>query len=305
MKKLMIAAAAAAMVGGVQAAVAQYDFVANLRTTAGRAGVAQYTYEAANLGTDGQIMWYNDGALLRHVNTQVTPWAWNTPADYPNLEWATKKTLGGATIPTLGVSNPQKLLTAKEAKLIKDLATKYNRQSYGMWCAQLAWYTVTPAQCFRVLGSDSIVETVTLNDQFCCAAGTMQFVNEDQTAFITFEKVNGFVFNRFGAQTADQANLVEICAGVAGFRTKISDLVFTGVLAGQGTQAIFNGANFPRAIQGMIVGQTAAPVCPDCCVLPLPRAIAFECLASATANDTLNTAAYGTFYLQLKGVVQP
>jgi hypothetical protein len=83
--------------------------------------------------------------------------------------------------------------------------------------------------------------------------------------------------------------------------TQISGLRFDGFLAGQGTQALFNGGNFPRAIQGMIVGKTAAPTCPDCCVLPLPRAIAFECLNSNVATAP-ETAAYGTFYLQLKSV---
>ena len=84
MKKLMIAAALAAMVGGAYADTA-YTFSASLKTTVGKSGKVTSTY---NLGEDAQgAFWYEDQGVMTLV------------AAMPS--YFTNKRVGGRTIPAL------------------------------------------------------------------------------------------------------------------------------------------------------------------------------------------------------------
>ena len=94
MKKLMIAAAVAA-IAGVASATYVYDFNATLKTTKARNGKVTTTI---NLGADatGTVFWYQDDSVTNFLDTT--------------------KTVGGATVPTISDANMATNKAAQDAE---------------------------------------------------------------------------------------------------------------------------------------------------------------------------------------------
>ena len=372
MKKLMIAAAAAAMIGGAWAdgktPVAKYDFVATLKTTIGAQGQATIQSYYARLGTYGTynnwIMWYqdeliddfysessylepllegksdkrfyNDGTLKElKVNKEgvLENWKFKPAKDsgIEHLAWEIGVSAQGKKYPKIVIIPTQQdngtlinVLNETEHQLLTNLANRYNDSSYGYWCGEYTWFSFIPAQCFRVAGVEQIVDEVILPRNYCCNSspvsafysneyGYPEIVFDDLTTdpdtgdhrFVPAVLEDLVTLNRFGAQNVEQANLLELSAVVDAYTT-ISDREFCGFLAGQGYQALFiptgdnTAYNIPAQITGMIVGGMEPPVCPDCCTIELPYAIAFWCLDDTVASGYMTSPAFGTFYISFK-----
>ena len=324
MKKLMIAAAAAAMIGGAEAVTAEYDFVADLTTTTGQQGKESYAYGAGNDGFNeaGDTMWYNDPTYFgRDVIDNGTPGtksftgrSWATPTDHPGLTWSVSKSVGGVPYPKLEIAINEDgipLVSDADAVMLQYLVDTYKWQSYGYWCGGFEWYTKTEKQCFRVFGADNIVTKVYLNTDDCCNRNNDDRPRAFYNSVVNLGSMNGRVvrfsnyvdgfMNRFGAQESDNAIYLETFAVVDNVTTYAAKRDFDGYLAGQGSIAeIATGTYAPYQIAGNIVGYTDAPECPDCCVRPLPKAIAVDCNTADTQRGgaDLPTAAFGTFYIQ-------
>ena len=310
----MIAAAAAAMIGGAKADGALYDFEADFHTTVGEPGEDIFVRDEAKLGRNDSGMWYMDAALVAECTDGSVNRTWKdaaTEAKYPNLVWTTGKSYNGVVYPKFAIRTQDlsaeygevnksvpMLATADEIALIKRLAATYNQQSYGFWCGEYEWWTKTDKVCYRVWGPDTIESEIAFDDS-CCGDDTHFFVNKNGPCIVfNTNTVAGAVFNRFAAQTYDDAIAYEIFAQVTNLTMKTSGLAFNGFLAGQGYR--YDGDTYPAELHGSIVGYTDAPSCPDCCVDPLPKAVAFECNWSTTPDASLRTAAYGTFRIVRK-----
>ena len=291
MKKLMIVAAAAAMIGSVEAA--GYNFQATLRTTQARAGVN--TFAVCNLGVDAAgNFWYTDPAVV--ALQRALPAAFTTKSVGGNVVPAfVKEANGVARIVTLG-GQP-----ATDA--IRALAAVYRFPSAGVFCEQVN--VIDFANCYRVAGSRVLTSQFTQAN--CCAAGVAGdgFIGKapDYAADSLFygttwipagATANRQLFDtpllqRFGWYENTRANKVEIYAPV-----QVAD--FRGYLAGQGTMRAITPAPIVQTITGNIVGTLAAPQCTSCCV-PATASVAFDCANAAVATQLPRTAAYGTFRL--------
>ena len=362
MKKLMIAAAAAAMIGGAEAKIAVYDFVANLVTTVGQPGENMWDYKQIKLGQDaGATMWYSDTEFLTAdvVDKSGNPWVFKDLVKYPHLKWyMTTSLVSNVPYPSLKIERTEKdvgdngeainLLTDAETTLLENLAKKYGFDSYGIYCCQLEFWTKKDKVCYRVTGADQISMKVALDTDNCCTAEYAFFGYDATEGIIVGDKVidyasaNFGIRNGFAAPSEADARGIEIYARVgeedamakrtrrqtyldpdtmlpsenaedgdawkSTVNTAFAKLPFAGWLAGQGWQQDQDGVhNLPITITGNIVGYTEAPECIDCCVKPLPKALAFPCevLTDDSAHADVyrpNTAAFGAFYIQYAGM---
>jgi hypothetical protein len=266
MKKL-IAIAAVVVAGGVFAANYVYDFDATLKTTKGKYGSA-----TINLGVDatGTNFWYNDTAVAPFTNDV--------------------KNVGGYSVPT--IKTP---LSAAAQAAIRSIATNYNFKSAGKWCA-----TFKVEDCYRVTGTQKI-SLKGLATSNCCAGATIAITEPVTSSTIGFENTTATtiglpLFQRFGSLDPTKANKVELYAQVRTFKVAGVE-EFSGWLAGQGTMATRNNADYVSTVSGNIVGTLPAPKCENCCVLPTP-AIAFDC-ATPQGGALPYTAGYGTFRLKI------
>ena len=348
----MIAAAAAAMIGGVQAATATYNFVAYLTSTDSASSENYTTYGAWTEYTfkdNGAIMWFDDTDLdkySRKISNQygTTSRAWlDTPVDggeqavldnyKARLQWGQHDLGGGDKVPALEVlAGTEGTFDVTEASflLIQRLADTY---THGAVCGSITVRTKNDVngQCYRVPAADSITATLTLDPNDCCRIrqGVRRFFNDANgvpSIDYGFEERNydmgawGGFFNRFGGPAAESSPYLEIYAKVRNLFTmdrpdNRGELTrghreFRGYIAGQGShQPVVCSDNaavsydVPVQISGNIVGSALPEVC-GCCRITLPRAIAFDCLYSTTdpadpGLQTLNTAAFGSFYLVL------
>ena len=297
MKKLIIAAAVAVVAGGAFA-LDGYDFTATLKTTKGKSGKDTVTI---NLGADasGQVFWYQEPTLA----------SW-----FANPEYATTKTVGGFTVPTL-----KKDKVASDADLqkkIKAAAATYKFKSAGKWCET---YKFTDENCYRVAGSAKIA--VDLYTSNCCAivtAGKVLITNTFETVYgvneggiyideTTTESIGPGFINRFGSLVYTKATKVEMFGGVKALPTTDNRVFIAGALAGQGTYS----KDRVSSVSGNIVGYMMPTLCPSCCTKPF-TAIAFLCddptphggyplgekPQGSDYAEELPTAAFGTFRLK-------
>lgn len=267
MKKLMIAAAAAAMVGGAYADTA-YTFSASLKTTVGKSGKVTSTY---NLGEDAQgVFWYDDAAVTSLTNT--------TPSYF------TTKRVGGRTI--LALSNLAKKDNAWLVANIVPLAETYDNKSAGKWCET---FKVTAEGCYRVTGTKKIKAIVSGPD-FCCTEN-LETIPEGGDIL----EIEPELAQRFGGLTYEKARKAEFVGIIGG-----SD--FELYVAGQGSIGkVLDSSDLSlndgiTSISGSAVGILAAPECEYCCSPDQP-AIAFVC-GDDRGNVDLPTAAFGTFSLK-------
>lgn len=271
MKKL-IAIAAVVVAGGVFAANYVYDFDATLKTTKGRYGSSQL-----NLGVDatGTNFWYRDAAVTQYLNTTVSK--------------------GGKAIPSIKAP-----LSAEAQAAVRSIATNYTYKSAGQWCA-----TFKVEDCYRITGTQKIsVKGLTTTN--CCDT-TADLIDSVTGSYIGFSAaaaqdgtataaVANPLFQRFGSLDPKKANKVELYTYVYTFKAPGVE-EFGGWLAGQGTMATRNNADYVSMVSGNIVGTLPAPKCEFCCDLPVP-ATAFDCINPAGAVLKY-TAGYGTFRLKI------
>ena len=297
MKKLMIAAAAAALVGGAFAADTAYTFTASVKTTVGKAGKVTLTY---NLGKnlEGTKFWYDDeGDIDDDGAAPVTNRASIATLKAEKPAYFGTKTVSGQSITCLTAAAKKDYAWLKEN--IAPLADIYFVKSVNKWCET---FKVVETGCYRVAGTKKF-STVVAGD-FCCSE--LSAVDPLGTV-ATIDLSSSGLSQRFGGLTYATAKKAEIFGDVDlddGVRT------FSGVLAGQGSVGkvlVFNNDDDPdtffetedlgiTSISGYLVGAVNAPDCENCCALDV-EAIAFTC-EDDTPNTDLTTAGYGTFSLK-------
>lgn len=328
MKKLMLAAAAAAMIGGLQAAPAasdvKYNFVAVLRTTGAATGFATPTAPqtirlALNRNTttfNPADWWYNDPAIVPATSTLPQSRAAAVATAGANL-YVDNAVVGGKTVRHLYLLNAADVKGADRI-LLNYLNGRYNRpqkiNGADIYCCTLSFAGVNAGQCYRIASVDRIQDTLYLNS--CCTAGTF-FKDDSATtaplypAVITYgggadanlARLPAWFIQGFGGQTPAAAVNNEIFATVE--TTTVNGRWFNGYIAGQGTWiAVAPTVRYPQMISGNIVGVEEAPQCVTCCDGPEP-AVAFTCAETSTSTGAgsvaLNTAAFGTFYITYAG----
>jgi len=321
MKKLMIVAAVAAMVGGAKAdnyvfdaENLVYDFSATLTTTTGKEGKATTTTYYVGVGKSAAgIWWYNDPMFtetsdgkfktatiggqtvnaLKAGNAQY-PWKLNTSViktDEQKMELAAK--LG--YIPYIPVAKDSRKVTGY---------TNYDEQKWYknkyVWCETFSFKVVTPGDCYRDTTKVTIKGVLTM-DAWC--QGGVVVENSDPDEDYAFETL---FLNSFGAYLEEKATKVE---GLFTYGDDIDKGDGTNVgfvLAGQGAYGkafsfkedgdtiTINGIT---SISGSIVGYLPAPDCDACCADSV-KAVVFPWCEDTEPAET-PTAAYGTWSIKV------
>ena len=323
MKKLMIAAAAAAMIGGVQAFEINdnvlipddydmvYDFSATLTTTTGKEGNGWKETYTVNLGKDSSgIWWYNDPIFKESSDGKFKSVTLPSGTYEKALKAGSKQ-------------YPWKLNTSviKSDEIKAELAfalgfdgvdtAYYVQQQYKnrwVWCETYKFKVEYPGECYRVKGTKKVKATVYIDDM--CDDGGIVEDNGDAYEF-TLQ-----FLNFFGSQDVTKANSVEALYTYDSDDTEDGNMDgadgsnFGFALAGQGTwkAKLFKVKYGTLAydiegidsISGNIVGYLPAPDCEACCANAAP-ALAFEC--DEDPEDRvwawdLPTAAFGTWSMK-------
>lgn len=313
MKKLMIVAAVAAMVGAAEAyeVTYLYDFNATLTTTTGAEGRGWSETFTVNLGKDGAgKWWYDDDIFVISADGKFKSVTLPSGTYEKALKAGSKQ-------------YPWKLNTSviKSDELKEELAYAlgfdgedtdyYVQQQYKgkwVWCETFKYKYTYPGECYRVKGTQKIKATVFIDE--LCDDGEIVEDNGDSYDF-TLQ-----FLNFFGNQDVTKANSVEALFTYDFEDTGYGNLDgadgtnFGFALAGQGTwkEKLFNfkvqnqTINLPGvdSISGSIVGYLPAPDCEACCADAV-NALAFEC--DEDPNDRvwswdLPTAAYGTWSMK-------
>jgi hypothetical protein len=267
MKKLMIAAAAAAMISGAFAE--GYDFTASVKTTKGKYGKITYT---VNVGTDEYgTFWWDD---LGYTDEK------SAKADVKKM------------------TNEEKAAFAWYALDFDGAKTKYDYKEYyrgkWVWCYTFKFYG---EECYRVKSSAKLKGVVTMDG--CCADWEFltydfgwTFINDD-TLF------THPLLYRIGSASGDKATVVE-ATGTIGDASYDGTVIGTFAYAGQGA---FDVKNYRISnLSGNIVGVLENPDCESCCDYDA-EALVFECEDDDDTITSINltpngTAAFGTFSLK-------
>ena len=316
MKKLMIAAAAAAMVGGAYANLSDlgiagtaYNATITLKTTVGKAKMATIQYY---LGMDatGTAIWYQDRTIAPVIAADLA----NKTAGFVH-KFDLKK-ISGKDVPCLTAAGKKDAATLA---LVKPLATTdktgknadgatYGWKSAGKWCDT---FSEKGEYCYRTAGT---VKTSGILVDNCCAAGIIGAAG------------TGFV-HVFGGESLANSKKVEIYvddivgAGAVLFNVdkdgipsaadvtdnlKNDRTIQVLAIAGQGTYGKvkdndgagnLSDVNGILSVSGNAVGTCDSVDCTSCCI---PGGIAqnvWDCDTGAVAVVT-DTAAYGTFSLK-------
>lgn len=323
MKKLMIAAAAAAMIGGVQAFDITdnvleadpgdfvYDFSATLTTTTGKEGKSWKETYTVNLGKDSAgKWWYNDDIFTVSADGKFKS------AKIGGVTFEKVLKAGSKQYPWKLNTSVVKTDELKEALALElgfdGTDTDYDvQQQYKgklVWCETFKFKYEYPGECYRVKGTQKVKATVFIDDM--CADGGIVEDNGDAYEF-TLQ-----FLNFFGNQDVTKANSIEALYTYDSDDSGYGNLDaadgtnFGFALAGQGTwkAKLFTVKDsgltweFPGidSISGNIVGYLPAPDCEACCANAAP-ALAFECDQDPEdrvwAYD-LPTAAFGTWSMK-------
>ena len=290
MKKLMIAAAAAAMISGAFAE--GYDFTATVKATNGKEGKAKTTYRVGVGQDDTGVYWWKDLGfdteklakqfVKKLNNEEKADFAYNdlgfVPYVYDNYPVAANKSVDGTT--------------------------DYNYQEYyknkWQWCYTFK-FTDKNEDCYRVPATVKLKGIVWMEE--CC--DVWEFVEYDfGTTILPDEEITHPLLYRINGVTLDKANKVEVTGTIgdagAGY---VGNTIGTFAYAGQGAYDVKNGRI--TSISGNIVGVLENPDCEECCD-DNQIAIVFECendddwITSYQDDESelLGTAAFGTFSLK-------
>lgn len=323
MKKLMIAVAAAAMVGGAFANLSDevlsgtaYNTTISLKTTVGKAKIATTTYYLGK-NIDSTAMWYEDTTVNFGDDGSPVYIADVIAADRDNntqgyVKKFTMKKIAGKSVPcltTAGKKDETILAMLKQLATTDKTGKNADRATYGFksankWCDS---FSEKGEYCYRTAGTVKV--SGILVDDTCCVASL----------------ANGGFVHVFGGNDITNSKKVEIYVPdvVANSPTiidKNGDSVVAMdnlrnerditalAIAGQGSfgavkQNDGNGATSTLedakgivSVSGYAVG-TCDPVdCTSCCITAkIPQSV-WDC--DGTDADDDSTAAYGTFSLK-------
>ena len=306
MKKLMIAAAAAVMIVGAEAAqqadtvgsagIIVYDVTLSLKTTKG-VSAKKGAQQTINLGWNGiSTFWYQD-AEMNGTNdvSDASNIHWSDEVVVPGtkIKWADlqgSKKLSGKTIPALDQKVIKNLSDADKIKLgeaLAKIAPLYSVRSAGKWCDT---YKYTPeGLCYRNAGSfkyqglyagDCCTVGSFLGDIFTYRFGAMNSEKATKVEYVgvfAIDAMLGYLWDVNGRETKYVA-IVDDTAGSFG-----NPYVFAA--AGQGT---FGKVSFKPAgqnqtyttdaiktLSGNVVGVLPNTDCEYCCSLPID-AVCFD-----------------------------
>jgi len=309
MKKIMIAAAVAAMIGSASASYT-YDFSASLKTTKGsNSGATTYKVNlGANAASRAAGTWWYDAPQIDKSTGDIT-WEVVSTNATTLAEEVTTNVLKGVVVPhkTYGytlkfgkdVSDALKESLAKEVFGFDGLDTNYNiKDIKNRWCTTFSYKV---SGCYRVAGSVKMTGKLEIDN--CCDDADFDAYNfmVGSTPIDPVTLNIGFLY-RFGGITWDKAKKVEF-TGVLGDVTFDGTAVDTFALAGQGTWSdslkdVDNDVDSGiSTASGNIVGVLVSPSCYFCCG-PAPVAIAFECDTYLYEEVSDKTAAFGTFTMK-------
>jgi hypothetical protein len=295
MKKLMIAAAAAAMIGGVFAE--GYDFTASVKTTKGKEGSAKTTYRVG-VGQDdtGNYWWKDLGFTTEKEAKQYVK-------KLSNDDKAAFALINLGFVPGVFDNYPT------SANKSVDGTTDYNHQEHyknkWQWCYTFK-FTVKDEDCYRVPGSAKLKGIVVMDE--CC--DVWEFVDYDfGTTILADDAGDGIVeiahplLYRIGGVSLSKANKVEVTGTFGDAQGYVGNVIGSFAYAGQGSYDVKNGRI--TKVSGNIVGVLENPDCEECCD-DNQLAIVFECeddddwLTSYQDDDAqiVGTAAFGTFSLK-------
>ena len=277
MKKLMIAVAAAAMIGGAYAE--GYDFTASVKTTKGKYGSQKTTY-TVNVGLDDNGIFWWDGE-----------------------GWLTEKDAKSAV---KAMSNDDKAEFAWLDLEFDGVATKYNNKEYyknkWVWCYTFKFYEVDE-DCYRVPSSAKLKGIVSMDG--CC--GIWEFVSydfgttilADDVAAEGVSEITHPLLYRINGVSLGKANKVEV-TGTFGDTSYDGTTIGTFAYAGQGDFDV--KADYIKSISGNLVGILENPDCESCCDYDT-EAVVFECyddedFLTVLQDQPEGTAAFGTFSLK-------
>jgi len=335
MKKLMIAAAAAAMIGGAYADLA-YDYTANVKTTVGKGGSLQTAKCELGMNSEGTF-WYEDSAIIAELGdiensiyriqsakvgndtVYYRQYVGTNDRDGELVSGSLKDKssasiyadcLGYTALVTFSTDskgayigkfnkNFDALDNADKAIIaayFNGLNDKYNRKSAGQWCQTFTYKAGN--LCYRAAGSKKFTARVVVND--CCGE---EFIGEYTDKNKDGENCTiGFKFiNRFGATTLAKSTKIEVFGYVGDDVASADDSIDQFTIAGQGTWkdklVKVDGEDVKGIsnISGNIVGVLAAPTCETCCRNPVD-ATAWSC--DEVEDSSLATAAYGTWSIK-------
>ena len=331
MKKLMIAAAAAAMIsGGFAADELGYDFTATVKTTQGKGNTVKTTYNVS-LGQDASGWWYEDADARAFLlsNTGIDIFAGKSQKDN---ETRAKKAMGklkdnDAKIAFIeavtGVTFPYSLekITDRNKKttyvLFDGTATLFDEMEYYkkkyVWCYTFKVTDVT-TDCYRAPTTVKLTGSLFMTN--CCAEVWELVVKNFGTTYLPDEQldVTHPLLYRINGITLEKANKVEVTGVIGpedieaydGVKGGVADTaVGTFAYAGQGDFDV--KADQIKNISGDIVGVLADPDCEDCC-LDDAYAMFFVCYDEDDAitdiwwggegDNAFGTAAFGTFSIK-------
>ncbi len=320
MKKLMIAAAVAAMIGGVEAydITYLYDYNATLTTTTGKEGKGvSYTVNLGRDSTANNATWWYEDPIFEPITgdkKQKTRDVTLPSGTYDDvLKAGSKQYPWKLNTSVINKMEDKDLFLEELAYALgfdgKDTKYKY-QQKYNkryVWCETFKYKS--PGECYRVKNTQKIKATVFIGD--LCSDGYIVEDNGDQWDF-TLQ-----FLNRFGGESVAKATSVEALYTFDSDDSGYGNLDnadgtnFGFALAGQGTwkDKLFTyktqGLTWTFAgvenISGNIVGYLPAPDCEACCASAV-KALAFSCSESPTLEDNgwynLPTAAYGTWSIK-------
>ena len=317
MKKLMIAAAVAAMIGGAYADIA-YDFSASVKTTKAKAGSA--TTKKAQIGQDASgNWWYNDAVFT--VNATDSNYL-----DYGAYQKVVK--LNAAT--GVGTLQASKLDNAGKAALATALETTYNvpeiYKGKQKWCA--TWTYKVDGTCVRAKGSEKITTSYTVIGD-CCASEITPATPETWAEDVAYiGDLTFLTFYRFGASIGSKCTNVEAVGyiGAEGVGATAYTTIPAFAIAGQGTWGALKASDKTttdglKTLSGNIVGIWYEAQCEVCCGADA-SSLAYSCdltahnitgytdidgilgddthmgLADINGEDQWGTAAFGTFTIK-------
>ena len=284
----MIAAAAAAMIGGAYAE--GYDFTATVKTTKGKEGSSKTTYRVG-VGQDaiGGAYWWKDLGFPSEKDAK------NYVKKLSNEEKQDFAETYLGFVPGVFLNYPD------VANKTVDGTTDYNFQEYyknrWQWCYTFK-YTVKDEDCYRVPTTAKLKGVVLMEE--CC--GIWEFVEYDfGWTFLPDEEIFHPLLYRINGVSLSKANKVEVTGtfGDAGIGY-VGDTIGTFAYAGQGAYDVKNG--IISNISGNIVGVLENPDCEECCD-DNQIAIVFECeddedWITVYQDQPNGTAAFGTFSLK-------
>ena len=327
MKKLMIAAAVAAMIGGAYADLA-YDFSASVKTTKAKAGSS--TTKTIQVGQDRSDNWWYEDAVFT-TNAKDSNYR-----DYGTYEKVVKFDANGVgTLQASKLDNDGKASLATDLIDYSDQIDPATKDTYGLpeiykgkqkWCA--TWTYKVDGTCVRAKGSEKITTSYTVIGD-CCASEITPATPETWAEDVAYiGDLTFLTFYRFGASIGSKCTNVEAVGyvGAEGVGATAYTTIPAFAIAGQGTWGALKASDKTttaglKTLSGNIVGIWYEAQCEVCCGADA-SSLAYSCdltahnitgytdidgilgddthmgLADINGEDQWGTAAFGTFTIK-------